>query len=83
MAEIVLELGVVSGVKEAAFVQAIDNFTRWREETCGLGWAERDAPDLMVKTVCGPDGRLCKAVIFQDLTWADTFMDFWRRELGE
>ena len=83
MSEIVLDLGTVSGANEIAFVQAIDSFAKWREETSGSGWMERDAPDLMVKTICKPDGSLNKAVIFQDQTWASTFMRFWQSELSQ
>ena len=83
MSEIVLELGVDGAAKEAAFVQAVDRFARWRQANAGAGWAERDAPDLMVKTVCAPDGSLNKAITFQEPVWASTFLDFWRSELNE
>lgn len=80
MSEVVIELGVVEPKDEAAFVQAIDRFARWREETCGQGWRGRNAPDLMIKTVCAWDGRLQKAITFQDQSWADTFLQFWQDE---
>jgi len=80
MSEIVLELGVRGPTQEAAFVQALDCFARWREETCGTNWMDRDAPDFMVRTVCGRDGQLNKAIIFQESQWADMFMKFWRTE---
>jgi len=83
MSEYTVELGVVDASNEGAFVCAIDRFARWREATSGQGWMERDAPDLMVKTVCAVDGRLKKAITFQDEAWARTFMQFWKMELSE
>lgn len=83
MSEFILELGVVEGEDQSAFVSAIDRFTRWREDTCGQGWMDRDAPDLMIKTICSPDGRLSKAITFQDKSWMTMFMEFWQLERSE
>lgn len=80
MAEIIVELGVEGPAQEAAFIQALDKLARWREETRGQNWLDRDAPDVMVRTVCGRDGKLNKAVTFQERQWADKFMLFWQRE---
>ena len=83
MSETIVELAMDNADREVAFVHALDNFARWREQSSGLGWMERDAPDFMVKTVCSPDGSLNKAITFQDQSWASTFMRFWRTELGQ
>ncbi len=83
MSEITIELNVGGAAGEVAFVQAIDKFARWREVSRGMGWQDRDAPDLMVKTICAADGRLNKAITFQDSRWATTFMKFWKSELHE
>lgn len=83
MSEVIVELGSIDSKNETALVQAIDNFARWRQETRGNRWMERDAPDLMIKTQCNPDGSLSKAVILQEQTWASTFMGFWTSELEQ
>lgn len=83
MADVVLKLGSIDTVDENALVQAIDNFARWRQATAGSRRLERDAPDLMVKTQCNPDGSLSKAIIFQEQSWASAFMNFWDNELEQ
>ncbi len=81
MTEIILDLGPVNAVDEMAFAQAIESLARWHEARGTQGWRERDAPDLMVKTTCSPQGELRKAVIFQKQDWASAFMGFWQQEL--
>lgn len=80
MSEIVVELGAIEEANEIALVQALDNFARWWESATLQDDVAHDAPDLMVKTRCGPDGRLSKEVIFQDQSWATAFMQFWNAE---
>lgn len=80
MSDIVLDLGPANAVDEEAFAQAIENLAEWHAQRGGQGWRERDAPDVMIKTVCGKTGELRKAVIFQKQEWASAFMSFWREE---
>lgn len=80
MKEIILDLGPVNAVDETAFAQAIESLARWQEQRGGQGWRERDAPDLMIKTVCNRAGELRKAVIFQKQEWASAFMNFWQEQ---
>ena len=80
MKDIVLDLGPVNAVDETAFAQAIENLAEWHKRRGGQGWRERDAPDVMIKTVCNKTGELRKAVIFQKQEWASAFMGFWRDE---
>jgi len=79
MTEIILDLGPVNSVDEAAFAQAIEHLAEWHEnrDSCGR---ERDAPDLMIKTVADAAGTLRKSIIFQRQEWASAFMGFWERE---
>lgn len=77
MTEIILDLGPVNSVDETAFAQAIENLAQWQEQRGGQGWQERDAPDLMIKTVSDAAGVLRKSVIFQKQEWASAFMGFW------
>ena len=80
MTEIVLDLGPVNLVDETAFAQAIESLARWHEARAVNGLIERDAPDLMIKTVSDAAGVLHKSVIFQRQEWASAFMGFWERE---
>jgi len=80
MKDIVLDLGPVNAVDETAFAQAIESLAEWQAKRGGQGWRERDAPDLMIKTVCNKAGELRKAVIFQKQEWASAFMGFWQEE---
>lgn len=79
MTEIILDLGPVNSVDETAFAQAIEHLAEWHEnrDACAR---ERDAPDLMIKTVADAAGTLRKSVIFQRQEWASAFMGFWERE---
>ena len=77
MTEIVLDLGPVNAVDETAFAHAIEQLAEWQERRGGQGWRDRDAPDLMIKTVCDKRGRLRKSVIFQKQEWASAFLRFW------
>lgn len=78
MKDIVLDLGPINAVDETAFAQAIENLAEWQAQRGGQGWRERDAPDVMIKTVCDTAGELRKSVIFQKQEWASAFMGFWR-----
>ncbi|MEM9377523.1 MAG: hypothetical protein AAGA72_14985 [Pseudomonadota bacterium] len=80
MTEIMLDLGPVNTVDETAFAQAIEHLARWYEAHDGQGAHERDAPDLMIKTIADTRGTLRKAVIFQKQEWAAAFLGFWERE---
>ena len=80
MNDIVLDLGPVNAVDETAFAQAIENLAEWHKRRGGQGWRERDAPDLMIKTVADAAGTLRKSIIFQRQEWASAFMGFWERE---
>lgn len=80
MKDIVLDLGPVNAVDETAFAQAIENLAEWHKQRGGQGWRERDAPDVMIKTVSDNTGQLRKAVIFQKQEWASAFMGFWLDE---
>ncbi len=80
MNDIVLDLGPANAVDETAFAQAIENLAQWHKQRGGQGWRERDAPDVMIKTVCDKAGELRKAVIFQKQEWASAFMGFWQTE---
>ena len=80
MTEIILDLGPVSSVDEAAFAQAVDRLARWQETRASVSYKDRDAPGLMIKTVCDVRGTLRKSVIFQRQEWASAFMGFWEAE---
>lgn len=80
MAEIILDLGPVNSVDETAFAQAIESLARWHESRDTIAARDRDAPDLMIKTVSDAAGTLRKSVIFQKQEWAAAFMGFWERE---
>ena len=80
MTEIILDLGPVSSVDEAAFAQAVDRLARWQETRSSLLYKDRDAPGLIIKTVCDVRGTLRKSVIFQRQEWASAFMGFWEAE---
>ena len=80
MSEMVLEFGLQDAIEEAAFVKAVYSFSEWNQDTSTESSDNNaDAPDVMIKTVCTPDGTLKKAVTFQNQTWAKAFMDFWMR----
>ncbi len=80
MTEIILDLGPVHSVDEAAFAQAIEHLAEWQAAREAVPGRERDAPDLMIKTVSDAAGTLRKSVIFQKQEWASAFMGFWERE---
>ena len=80
MTEIILDLGPVSSVDEAAFAQAVDRLAQWQETLSKQAYADRDAPGLMIKTVCDARGTLRKSVIFQRQEWASAFIGFWEAE---
>lgn len=80
MTEIILDLGPVNSVDEAAFAHAIERLAKWQETRDATAASERDAPDLMIKTVSDAAGTLRKSVIFQKQEWASAFMGFWERE---
>ena len=80
MTEIILDLGPVNKVDEVAFEQAIEHLAQWQEDKGVTNSADRDAPDLMIKTVCTPCGTLRKSVIFQKQEWASAFMGFFEGE---
>ena len=80
MTVIILDLGPVSSVDEAAFAQAVDRLARWQETRSSLSYKDRDAPGLIIKTVCDVRGTLRKSVIFQRQEWASAFMGFWEAE---
>ena len=77
MSESVLNLGVDCPEDELALEQAIETFTKWRIETSGTGWMERDLPDLIVKTVWDAHGQLQKLLIFAESKWKEVFMAIW------
>ena len=80
MTEIILDLGPVGSVDEAAFAQVIDRLAEWQETRYTQAYADRDAPGLMIKTVCDVRGTLRKSVIFQRQEWASAFIGFWEAE---
>lgn len=80
MKEIILDLGPVNSVDETAFAQAIEQLAEWFEMKNVTVANDRDAPDLMIKTVCDSSGTLRKSVIFQKQEWANAFMNFWDQE---
>ncbi|MEO1553975.1 MAG: hypothetical protein AAFR82_08560, partial [Pseudomonadota bacterium] len=73
MKEIILDLGPVNSVDETAFAQAIESLAQWQEDRDNQTGRDRDAPDLMIKTVCDAAGTLRKSVIFQKQEWASAF----------
>lgn len=77
MTEIILDLGPLNAVDEIAFAEAIERLAEWQQDCIGQNVNERDAPDLMIKTVCDAAGTLRKSVIFQKQEWASAFMRFW------
>lgn len=80
MTEITLDLGPVKAVDEVAFEQAIDRFAKWQTSSDALACRDRDAPGLMIKTVCDARGTLRKTVIFQRQEGASAFISFWEAE---
>lgn len=80
MTEIILDLGPINTVDETAFAQAIESLAEWYEARDQQAGKERDAPDLMIKTVSDAAGTLRKSVIFQKQEWASAFMGFWEQE---
>ena len=80
MTEIILDLGPVNTVDEVAFEQAIDRFAKWQASPSAQACRNRDAPGLMIKTVCDARGTLRKSVIFQRQEGAAAFMGFWEAE---
>lgn len=80
MTEIILDLGPVNAVDETAFAQAIEQWAEWQETRHTQPGIERDAPALIIKTVCDAAGTLRKSVIFQKQEWASVFMGFWEGE---
>lgn len=83
MNDVVVELNVDSGISETAFQNAVAAFGRWREENAQGRCRDRLAPDLIIKTVWSQDGDLGKQLIFQEETWANQFLVFFRTELNE
>ena len=81
MKEIILDLGPINAVDHSAFDQAIERLAEWHEARVQQGWQERDAPDLMIKTVSDAGGELRKAVIFQKQEWATAFLGFWNNSI--
>ncbi|MDJ0922530.1 MAG: hypothetical protein QNI84_15485 [Henriciella sp.] len=82
MTEMVLEFGLRNAIEEDAFARAVYAFVA-RSSEAGASDSDKDAPDVMIKTVCSPDGTMKKAVTFQDKDWARAFMDFWHRSKRE
>jgi len=80
MTEIILDLGPVNSVDETAFAHAIERLAQWHDARVANAFKDRDAPDLMVRTVSDAAGILRKSVIFQKQEWASAFMGFWERE---
>ncbi|GAB5453860.1 MAG: hypothetical protein Hens2KO_00890 [Henriciella sp.] len=80
MTEIILDLGPVNSVDETAFAQAVERLARWQENRVSQASKNRDAPGLMIKTVCDTRGTLRKSVIFQRQEWASAFIGFWEAE---
>jgi len=81
MKEIILDLGPVNAVDDVAFERAIEQLVAWHEARAQKGPRDRDAPDLMIKTVSDARGELRKAVIFQKQEWASAFLGFWNQPL--
>lgn len=77
MAEIILDLGPLNAVDDIAVEEAVAQLAQWQERRGGQGWRDRDAPDLMIRTVCDAAGTLRKSVIFQKQEWASAFLGFW------
>lgn len=77
MTEIILDLGPVNSVDETAFAHAIERLAKWHEARVANVVKDRDAPDLMVRTVSDTAGTLRKSVIFQKQEWASAFIEFW------
>lgn len=80
MEEIILDLGPINAVDEGAVERAIEKLARWHEARDQKQGQERDAPDLMIKTVSDSAGELRKAVIFQKQEWASAFLGFWNNQ---
>lgn len=80
MTDIILDLGPVNAVDEVAFAQAVERLAQWYESRGTPVNKDKDAPDLMIKTVCDAAGTLRKSVIFQKQEWASAFIGFWERE---
>lgn len=80
MTEIILDLGPVNTVDETAFAQAIDRLAQWQASRSARAFRNRDAPGVMIKTVCDKRGTLRKSVIFQRQEWASAFIGFWEAE---
>jgi len=80
MAETVLNLEMTSAVDERCLAKTVDKFARWRDATAKPCAAEKDAPDIMIKTTCGQTS-IRKTLTFQDPLWAEKFMMLWKAEL--
>lgn len=72
--DIVVDLGLKSAEEVALLAVVVDAFV---QQFLGRNRYESDAPDMMVRTAFTPDGKVSKAVIFQDRKWADAFINFW------
>ncbi len=83
MSLIELDFPVDETVPETALVNTIERFTVWREATAKADRPCRDIPDLMMKTICGPDGQLRRRISLAEDSWASAFMSFWDSELRE
>lgn len=82
MSQFEIELSL-DDVPADALVRTIERFALWREETACPDRRDRDLPDLMMKTVCSPTGRLKRRICLAEQSWATAFMSFWETELNE
>ena len=75
----IVNLELTDAVDEQCLAKAVDKFARWRDMTAKPCAADRDAPDIMIKTTCS-HASIRKTLIFQDVLWAEKFLSIWRSE---
>lgn len=80
MCDVILTLDLSSTDEDSLLSNALDAFVTSKVDA---GRPASDAPDMMVRTMMSPAGRVRKQLIFQDQKWADAFMSFWEAQKVE
>ncbi len=73
MCDVVVKLDVSSDQEDALLMSVVHSFI----EDKHVEHSTLDAPSLMLRPTVLPSGKLGKAVVFQDPSWADAFKLFW------
>lgn len=74
MNDVILTLDLSNMDEDSLLSGALDAFVSSKVDA---GRPASDAPDMMVRTMMSPAGRVRKQLIFQDQKWADAFLSFW------